>query len=187
MTEPTMLVERIPEFRDYLRLLARMQLPVRMQGKMDASDLVQQTLLEAHRDADQFRGTTSDELAVWLRRILARNLANALRQFRQKKRDMAREVSLEAQLQDSSLVLQEWLAQSVSLPDDAVAREEQLLRLSSALAGLPELQREAVELRHLHGWSLQRIAEHLERTPAAVAGLLHRGLRTLRDLLTDEE
>jgi RNA polymerase sigma-70 factor (ECF subfamily) len=180
-------IDRLPEFRDYLRVLARAQLDPRLRGKLDPSDVVQQTLLEAHRDAGQFRGSASGELAAWLRGILARNLANAVRDLGRAKRDVGREQSLERALETSSIRLEGWLADQGLSPDDQAARNEQLLRLGSALAGLPEGQREAVELRHLHGWSLLDIADHLGRTPAAVAGLLHRGLDALRTLLTEEE
>jgi RNA polymerase sigma-70 factor (ECF subfamily) len=179
--------ERLPEFRDYLLLLARAQVGVRLQGKLDASDLVQQTLLEAHRDRDQFRGATCGDLAAWLRQILARNLANAARDLGREKRRLSREQSLELELEASSVRLEACLIDAGLSPSEEATRNEQLLRLSSALWGLPPGQREAVELRHLHGWSLNDIAAHLGRTPAAVAGLLHRGLSELRKLLTERE
>jgi RNA polymerase sigma-70 factor (ECF subfamily) len=184
---PGGLWEVLPEYRDYLLLLARAQIGVRLQGKLDASDLVQQTLLEAHRDRDQFRGRTGGDLAAWLRRILARNLANAARDLGREKRRLSREQSLEQELEQSSLRLEGCLAGAGLSPSEAATRNEQLLRLASALWGLPAAQREAVELRHLHGWSLNDIAAHLGRTPAAVAGLLHRGLNELRTLLSEKE
>src|SRR5258708_28745764 len=80
MSEPAgFWAAQLPEFRDYLKVLASAQLDPRLQRKLDASDLVQQTLLEAHRDMEQFRGETRGELAGWLRRILARNLAHVIR------------------------------------------------------------------------------------------------------------
>jgi RNA polymerase sigma-70 factor (ECF subfamily) len=187
MADGPPLAGQLPEFRDYLRLLARAQFDPRLRAKFDASDLVQQTLLEAHRDVAQFRGRTRGEMAVWLRRILARNLANAARDHSRDKRDVGREVSLERRLEESSVRLESWLADAGLSPGDQAARNELLLRVSSALADLPAAQREAVELRHLHGWPLSDIAAHLGCTPAAVAGLLHRGLDDLRALLTETE
>jgi RNA polymerase sigma-70 factor (ECF subfamily) len=178
---------QLPEFRDYLRVLAAAQLDPRLQRKLDASDLVQQTLLEAHRDMEQFRGTTRAELAVWLRRILARNLANVVRDLGRGRRNVAREQSLEKAMEDSAYRLEACLADAGTPPDDQAARNELLLRLSRALLTLPDPQREAVELRHLHGWTLSDIAERMGRTPAAVAGLLHRGLSGLRALLKEPE
>jgi RNA polymerase sigma-70 factor, ECF subfamily len=185
MTDSVKLGEQLPEFRDYLCVLAQAQISPRLQAKLDASDLVQQTLLEAHRDLNQFRGTTRGEMAAWLRQILARNLANAVRHLERDKRDVGREESLEQRLEESSIRLEEWLADAGLSPGDQVMHEEMLLRLSSALLGLPPAQREAIELRHLQGWTLQAIAEHLNRTPGAVAGLLHRGLAELRILLSE--
>src|SRR5271165_6970292 len=92
----------LEQFRDYLRLLARLQIDARLRGKLDPSDLVQQTLLKAHQAEGQFRGATAAEQAAWLRQILARTLANAIRDFGRGKRDVHLERSLEASLHDSS-------------------------------------------------------------------------------------
>src|SRR5262249_61310148 len=97
-------------YRAYLHLLARQHLDQRLRGKFDSSDLVQQALLQAHQSQDQFRGQTEAERVAWLRQILARCLANALRDFTREKRDVAREQSLEAALSESSARVDEWLA-----------------------------------------------------------------------------
>ena len=73
-------------FRSYLRVLAKMQLDERLRSKLDPSDVVQQTLLQAHRALDDFRGGTDAEMAAWLRQILARNLAHSVRDFGRDKR-----------------------------------------------------------------------------------------------------
>jgi RNA polymerase sigma-70 factor (ECF subfamily) len=172
-------------YRDYLILLARSQLDPRLQPKLDASDVVQQTLLEAHACAGQFRGTTSGELAAWLRQILVRNLANAARDLGRLKRDASREQSLERAVEQSSACLDLLLPSDQSSPSFNADRNESLLRLAAALAALPDGQREAIELRHFQGWSLADIATHLGRTESAVAGLLHRGLVQLRAQLQE--
>jgi RNA polymerase sigma-70 factor (ECF subfamily) len=175
----------LDDYRDYLLLLARDRLSPRVRGRLDPSDVVQQTLLEAHRDAAQFRGHTCAEQAAWLRQVLARNLANAARDHTRDRRDVGRERSLQASLDESSAKLEAFLAADQSSPSQWADRGEQLVRLAAALAALPDGQREAVELRHLHGWPLAEIAGHLGRTPAAVAGLLHRGLAQLRSVLEE--
>jgi RNA polymerase sigma-70 factor (ECF subfamily) len=177
----------LDRYRDYLLVLARTRLDPRLRGRLGASDLVQQTLLEAHRDAAGFRGTTDAEKAAWLRRVLARNLANAARDHGRGKRDVRREQSVEAALGESSARLEAWLTADQSSPSQRADRNEQLLRLARALAELPEAQRAALELRHLQGLPLAEVARHLGRTPAAVAGLLHRGLEQLRTLLHEPE
>ncbi len=177
----------LERYREYLCLLARMQFDPRLRAKQDPSDVVQQTLLEAFRDRDGFRGDDSGQLAAWLRKILAHNLANAARDLRRGKRDVARERSLEAALDASSSRLQDWLAAEQAAPSELAARHEQILRLGESLLQLPEAQREALMLRHFQGWSLAAISEQLGRSKASVAGLLHRGLRQLRVLLQDLE
>lgn len=177
----------LERFRTYLLLLARARLDSRLQSKLDASDVVQQTLLEAHQAQAQFRGQSVGEQVAWLRQILARNLANAVRDLRRDKRDVARERSLEAALDESASRLNAWLAAEQSSPSQGAAREEQALRVAEALAEMPEMQRDAVVMRHWHGCSLAEIASRLGCTTAAVTGLLHRGLRNLRTQLHDLE
>jgi RNA polymerase sigma-70 factor (ECF subfamily) len=173
----------LDRFRNYLLLLARARLDPRLRAKLDASDVVQQTLLEAHEGLAAFRGEGTAAQAAWLRQILARNLANAVRDFGRDRRDVARERSLQAALDDSSVRLEVWLADDRSGPGERAQRHERAVALADALAALPQAQREAVVLRHWHGWPLAEIAARLESTTAAVTGLLHRGLKNLRKRL----
>jgi len=167
-------------FREYLLLLARLQLRHQSRVNFDASDVVQQTLLEAHRKRAQFRGQSEAEMAAWLRQMLAYNLADAIRAQGRAKRDVARERTLEAGLDASSARLASWLAAEQSTPSQQMQRQEEVLGLAEALARLPEAQREALTLRHCQGLPLAAISRQLGRSPAAVAGLLKRGLRELR-------
>ena len=177
----------LEQYRPYLLLLARMQLGRQFQGKLDASDVVQQALLEAHRQRDQFRGDSTRQLLAWLRRILAGTLTDALRGLGRAKRDAARERSLEAALDESSERLAQWVVAEQSSPSERADRNEQLTRLAAALAVLPDAQRTALVLRYCQGWSVADISDHLGRSPTAVAGLLKRGTRQLRDLLQGTE
>jgi RNA polymerase sigma-70 factor (ECF subfamily) len=177
----------LERFRSYLLVLARVRLDPMVQAKVGASDVVQQTLFEAHRGRAQFRGRTVAEQAAWLRQMLARNLANVVRDLRRDKRDVAREQPLQTALDESASRLEAWLAAEQSSPSQQVERHERAVRLAEALAALPENQREAVVLRHWHGCSLVEIGERLGCTTAAVTGLLHRGFRKLRQLLHDLE
>ncbi len=177
----------LERFREYLRLLARLQLGEAWRGQLDASDVVQQTLLEAHRQWAGFRGEGEAARLAWLRQILAHNLADTIRGLGRAKRDVARQRSLEAMLEQSSARLEGWLAAEQSSPSERAGREEQTVRLANALAALPEAQREALVLQHWHGWTLAQIGEQMGRSPAAVAGLLKRGLKQLRERLQEPE
>src|SRR5438876_3573160 len=106
----------VEQFRKYLLLLAQAQLGRQLHHKLEASDVVQQTLLDAHRQRPQFRGHTAAEMAAWLRRMLACNLADALRALHRGKRDIARERSLEEAVEQSSARLEAWLATGLSSP-----------------------------------------------------------------------
>jgi RNA polymerase sigma-70 factor (ECF subfamily) len=174
----------LERFRSYLHLLARIQLD-EQSPRVDASDLVQQTLLEGCQHLERFHGQTDAERAAWLRRILAHNLADALRALHRDKRDVDRERSLEAVLEQSSRQLADWIAADQSSPSEQAMRHEEAVRLADALSQLPQAQREALVLQHWHGLTLAQIGERLHRTPVAVAGLLKRGLQRLRELLAD--
>jgi RNA polymerase sigma-70 factor (ECF subfamily) len=177
----------LEKFRPYLCLLARQQLNRRLQGKMDASGVVQQTLLEAHQGLDAFRGRSEAELTAWLRRILARNLADEFRRLSAGKRDVGREKALEEAMDQSSANVAAWLAAVESSPSQQAVGHEQLLRLTAALACLTEDQRTAVELHHLEGCSLADVGQQMQRSKEAVAGLLSRALKRLRELLPDSQ
>jgi RNA polymerase sigma-70 factor (ECF subfamily) len=173
------------QYRGYLRALAQIELGRRLQGKVDPSDIVQQSLLEAHQDLASLKGRSEPELVAWLRTILTRNLLNTARDFGAQKRDIRRERSLAQQVEDSSVRLDKFLAASDTSPSQRVIRGEDAERLASALAALPDDQRSAVILKHFHDWSLAQIAEHMNRSTLAVAGLLKRGLKKLREIMDE--
>jgi RNA polymerase sigma-70 factor (ECF subfamily) len=177
----------LERYREYLRTLARLQVGDRLRGKLDPSGVVQQTLLEAHQARDKLRGLSDAQLAAWLRRALAHNLADEARRLGARARDAAGERSLERAVDGSSARLEALLAADQSSPSHHAARQEDLLRLAEALAGLPEDQRAAVELHHLEGRTLAETAAAMGRTRSAVASLVFRGLRNLRRRLGDDE
>jgi len=167
--------EYLERFREYLTWLARSQLGRKFSAKLDPSDLVQETLLNAYQKSTQFRGSTEQERAAWLREIFANNLADVFRDFNRQKRDVTRERSsdrLAASLEE------------LPAPRDNEAEEtSQMLGLARALSELPELQYTAIDLHYLQGLSLAQTADALHRTEASIAGLVRRGLARLRELL----
>jgi RNA polymerase sigma-70 factor (ECF subfamily) len=168
-------------------MLARIQLGPRLQAKLDASDVVQQAILHAHQARAQFRGTTEAEKLAWLRAILANELTAAGRKFETAARDVSREQSLEAEMERSSARLERMLAADQSSPSQRAVHGEELLRLATALAKLPDDQRQAVESHHLQGLALVDVAALMKRSRPSVVGLLFRGLRRLRALLQEPE
>lgn len=171
--------------RPYLTLLARAHLKPGRSTKIDSSDIVQQTLLDAYAKREQCRGTSDQEIAAWLREILKHNLADAIRDQQRAKRDVRRERSLEVEIDLSFSRTQSWLAAVQSSPSQRAVKQEDLLRLSQALTELPTAQREAVVLHHLQGMKLADVAAEMTRSEAAVAGLLFRGLKALQALLVE--
>jgi len=183
-TEPPDDAADLEGYREYLLLLARLQLDTGLQGKVDVSGVVQQTLLEAYQNLRQLQGQSTDEQRAWLRRVLANNLLDEVRKFHTQGRDVNREQSLCA-LEASSARLESWLAAEQSSPSQQAMRNEQLTALAQALAGLPEDQRQAIEMHHWKGMSLKEVAAQMQRSKGAVAALLFRGVQRLREVLQE--
>jgi RNA polymerase sigma-70 factor, ECF subfamily len=177
----------IDEYRDYLRLLARIHLSPRLHAKIDASDIAQQAVLQAHANRSQFHGQTEAEWLAWLRTILANTITATGRRYGTESRDLDRERSLDAELQLSASRLECALAADQTSPSQAAIRTEELLRLAKAMAGLSEDERKVIELHHLGGLQVSEVAELLNRSRSAVVGLLYRGLKRLRIALDGKE
>jgi RNA polymerase sigma-70 factor, ECF subfamily len=171
--------------RAYLKLLATSQVDTWLRKQVDASDLVQQTLLNAVARQNQFRGQSEGELLAWLRAILSNNLIDAYRHHGRAKRDVVRNVSLDEEISQSFLRVDALVTSSASSPSQKAATNELLLRLPDALDALPDAQREAIVLHHLRGLKLAETAQVLGRSESAVGGLLHRGLKRLHELLEE--
>lgn len=171
----------------WLKLLARLEIDTRFQGKFSDSDIVQQTLLEACRDLPKFRGQTEPELLAWLRQILAHVLAHEIRRYHgTQQRDVDREVSLEEALAQSSQRLGNVLAMSGSSPSAMAVEREQELLLADVLAKLPADHREVIILRNLEGLSHEEVARRMGRNVGAVRMLWVRALARLRSALGSE-
>lgn len=178
--------ESFDKFRSYLRLLANMQIDKRVRSKVDASDIVQQTMLQAHKARQQFRGENDAQRAAWLRQILVRNLHHATRDMTRDKRDVRREQSMQAAVDQSSMRLERLLSNDESTPSMKVQRGEGLLQMAAAIESLPEAQREALILHYLEQKSLTEIAEQLGKTRGSIAGLVRRALAALREQFGQE-
>jgi RNA polymerase sigma-70 factor (ECF subfamily) len=169
----------LEEYRQYLRLLARPRVGYNLRVRVDPSDLVQDTLLEAQRDFQHFQGATEGELAAWLRRILARNLADQVKHHQSQRRDFHRDQPLNALVEQAH----EALAATLSTPSAHARQREQAVLLANALALLPPDHREVITLRHVEGLSFQEVASRMGRTPGAVRMLWMRALEGLGRLM----
>src|SRR5262249_5852907 len=127
-----------------------------------------------------------DAEQAWLRRSFACNLADVLRKLGTAARDVNRERSLENALEDSSAQVAAWVIAEQTSPSERADNNELLMRLAATLAVLPEDQRSAVEMHHLLGLSVAEVGERLGRTTDAAAGLVRRGLKALRQRLSDK-
>jgi RNA polymerase sigma-70 factor (ECF subfamily) len=174
--------EWLMRYGAWLRLLARLEIDSRFQGKFSAADVVQQTLFEAWRCWEQFRGSSEAERLAWLRGILAHQLAHLARHYAAtKKRAVAREVSIEDSLRQSAQRLADMLPARDATPSAiAEARDEQLW-LANILERLPREYSDVIVLRHLEGLSHAEIARRLERSEGAVRMLWVRALARLQD------
>src|SRR5262245_32801872 len=175
-------------YRNYLRLLARVEIGKRLQGKLDASDLVQETFLEAHRNFGRFQGTDEPQFARWLRQILAAKVANLVRHYvGTQGRDIRLEQELEAGMDQSSVLLGRDLAGTITSPSAHAARREQAVLLADALACLPADYREVIVLRHLEALSFPQVAEQMGRSLDSVQKLWLRALARLRQVFGGAE
>jgi RNA polymerase sigma-70 factor (ECF subfamily) len=150
---------------------------------LDASDLVQETLLEAHRDFKQFIGGTEKELVAWLRQILVRNLTDQLRRHRARGRDWRKQESLEVLLDRSCQQLERALATGISTPSAQASRREQAVLLADGLGHLPPDYREVIILRNLEHLPFEEIAERMARSTGAARMLWTRALEKLGRIL----
>lgn len=174
--------------RGYLGVAARAQVETWLQAKVDASDLVQQTMLEAHRDFERFQGETEQEWWAWLRRILKHNVADFVRSYKgTAKRQVRREVRLRSPGDGTSHVgAMEPVARDRS-PSQQIAQVDEVLRVSRAVESLSDDHREVIMLRNLHRLSFSEIAEKMDRTRPAVQMLWMRAIKKLQETVAEAE
>ena len=168
-------------YRQYLRLLARLRLDPRLQGKLSASDLVQETFVQANRAFSQFAGTTEAELTAWLRAILVSQVANQVRHYSTDKRNVGLERRFEEEFGRSSQAMEQSFAAALSTPSQAAIRREHAVLLADALAALPAHYREVLVQRHLEHRSFPEIARQMGRELDNVKGLWRRAVKRLRE------
>jgi RNA polymerase sigma-70 factor (ECF subfamily) len=169
--------------RPFLSQVAEQEVASWLRPKQDASDLVQVSLLEAHRAFATFQGEDFAQWLAFLRRILERNATDAVRHYGAAKRQAGREIALHPQASDASSMDGPQLAGSGETPSVEVLRHEQSDRLRQAIAQLSPDHQEIIRLRNLEQLPFEEIAERLGRSRPAVQMLWMRALKKLEEIL----
>lgn len=173
--------EAFDRYRPYLTMLARQAVPAAMQARVAPSDLVQQTIAEAWRCQEQYRGDGSSQQLPWLRGILTRvAAANMRRHLGTQSRDANREVAVTELLGRTDASLDAIAVASSLGPASAAERNEQVLRLATAIESLSEEYRSILIWRHFEDLPHKEIAARLGKSDAAVRMLWLRALKSLK-------
>ncbi|MEW4489433.1 sigma-70 family RNA polymerase sigma factor [Thalassoglobus sp. JC818] len=172
----------ITRFRPILLTLAEALIFPTYRGELEASDLVQQTLMEAHRSSNSLGDLDEARFFSWLRTALQRNVLDAIKHVKTLKNDHRRRLRA-ADIEDSFVQLDNVLIAEDTSPSQVVQKNEQISLMLTAIQSLPESQKKAVILKHLRGFSLREVADALDISESATAGLLHRGRQRLVELI----
>jgi RNA polymerase sigma-70 factor (ECF subfamily) len=175
----------------YLKILATTQLDQKLRHRVSPSDIVQETVCEAHRDFHQFRGGSEREFVAWLRKILVNNLARVVeRHVLAGKRDVRREFSLQQMqkaMDRSTMQMDALLIAQGDTPSEVALEHERGVYLANCIAQLPEDYRTVVMLRNFQSLPFSEVANRMERTSGAVRMLWLRALEQLKRLLEEGE
>lgn len=171
----------LSSYERYLKLLAELQLGHELRRKLDASDVVQETFLDAHKAIQRFEGTSEEQLMAWLKSILAARLANTMRHYLgTQARDVRLEAKIGQSLDQSAQSLGGILIASGSSPSQHVSTKEQSQLVAEALLRLPNDYREVIVMRHLEGLTFPEIGKAMQRSVNSVEKLWLRGMAKLK-------
>jgi len=168
----------------YLNVLARAHFDQRLRRRLTATDVVQDTLMEAHQGFAKFSGTTTAEFTGWLRIILVHNMARQIEtHVLAAKRDVRRERhfgELSESVNQTSMRMSSLMVDERRSPSSEADHQESLVELGNAIERLSPEHREVIVLRHLEGRPFPEIAEQLKRSPGATRMLWLRAIERLR-------
>ncbi len=178
--------ELLQLYRNYLTVLASTQIDNRLRRRMSTSDLVQETMLAAHRDFGQFRGGSEGEFVAWLRKILCNSLSHAVeKHVHAKKRDLRREVALERvakNIDDSMMRLSRLAVDRAPTPSQVMARSELATELADQLAKLKDSYRDVIVYRNLQSLSFEEIGGRMDIKPGAARMLWLRAIAKFKEV-----
>ena len=175
----------IGRLRPWLQMLADRELPTRLRGRIDPSDIVQQTLVKAWQAEADFHGSTHEQRLAWLRTILKNTIRDQHRRLiGAVKRGEGREQLATDVFREGEPGLSEHARMYGPTASGQMGAMEDALQLAYAMAKLPFDQRRVIEMRHFDNLSYETIAQRLDKSESAVRMLWVRGLRNLQSQKT---
>ena len=178
-------------YRNYLTILATTQIGGKLRARVSPSDIVQETMLAAHRDFEDFRGTTEREFLAWLRQMLINTIHHAVdAHLKARRRDVRREVSFEqlgGALDHSAANFVQAFADPGPSPSAPMHQREAAVALADQLAKLRPQYRDVIVLRNLQGLSFEEVAERMNRSKGAVRMLWLRAMEKLKEIYEPAE
>ncbi len=169
----------LSKYRNYLLLIANQDLDANLRAKLGASDVVQESMMLAQKNFEQFRGESEQEFLGWLKTILVNDLRNNRRQFATRKRD----AGLELNLQEQSSVKDRLVDANLTPSSDAMQRER-AQALSAALSGLSDDHRQVIQLRNFEQLDFEAVGQRMNRSADAARKLWARALESLQAQLS---
>jgi len=167
--------------RNYVAVVARLQVESWLQAKVDASDIVQQTLLEAHRGFEQFRGASEGEWLGWLRQILTNNTRDFVRHYKgTQKRATGREIPIRNADSEFAGPFAIDLTDPGASPSQIVIQHENEIELADAMSRLAEDHQEVILLRNVQRLPFAEIGHRMQRSGPAVQMLWMRAIKSLQ-------
>ena len=177
--DPDAVGKLLANYRNYLLLIANQDLDLNLRSKLGASDVVQESMMMAQQNINQFRGNTEKEFLGWLRTILVNDMHNQRRQFKTQKRD----TGLEVNIQEQSSVKNR-LIDGLSTPSTDAIQKERAKILADALDQLTEDHRQVIELRNFEQMDFEAIGQQMNRTAGAARKLWARAVEALQTNLS---
>ncbi len=182
--------ELFAQHRERLRRMVQLRLDRRLNGRVDASDVIQEAYIDATQRFSDYQANPEVSPFVWLRFLTTQKLAQLHRfHLGTQARDAGREVSIYAggRLEASSAALAAKLAGRFSSPSNAANRAELRQQIQDALNSMEEFDREILALRHFEQLDNNETAQVLDIETQTAYKRYVRAIRRLKDSLDDSE
>ena len=180
------LTEWIRAYGDSLRTMVDLRMDRRLRSRVDPSDILQETFIEATRRLGEQQSSNMSP-RLWLRFLAKQQLIIAYRRHVvAKSRDVTREITNDVPSVSGDALLHA-IAQSSTTPSQLLMQEEALAKLKKGLDELEEIDREVLVMRHFEQLSIQETADCLEITVAAASRRYYRALKRIVELIPQTE